>query len=199
MWQRAMEDLDVASYDELVLTNSSIFGPMFSMGPMFAQMEAAPCDFWGATDNHEIEWHLQSYFLTFKRRVLQSDAFARFFGSVLPYRDKWQIIRSYEVGMTAFLQQSGFFGQAYVPADTLFPPWPLALAYKGRRKNPTCYHPLRLLRRGMPFVKVELLRDNPGRLNLAPLRQAIASTGYDPSLIEIDGRETRGWGQRLSR
>ena len=56
------------------------------------------------TDSFEIRWHVQSYFLVIKRRALQSLAFSQFFNAVLPYRDKDQVIRSYELGLTRFLR-----------------------------------------------------------------------------------------------
>src|SRR5829696_4362885 len=61
MWQRALGDVDLAAWDELVITNSSVFGPLFPLEEMFERMAAARCDFWSATDNHDIDWHLQSY------------------------------------------------------------------------------------------------------------------------------------------
>jgi rhamnosyltransferase len=185
MWQHALEGIDLSAFDELVLTNSSIYGPLSSLKPMFEKMSTAACDFWAVTDNHEIQWHLQSYFLTFKRRVFDSAEFNRFWASVLPYRNKWQVIRSYEIGLTDFLVQSGFEAAAYLPSDALFPEGPMRLLHRHKRKNPTCYHALRLIERGMPYVKVELLRDNPAKVDLAPVYEALERRGYDKRLIDV--------------
>ncbi|MBI4701105.1 MAG: hypothetical protein HY744_08095 [Deltaproteobacteria bacterium] len=193
MWRHALASRELGEWDELVLVNSSVFGPVFPLGPVFARMTASACDFWGMTDNHEIAWHLQSYFLAFKRRVLGSPAFAEFWSSVLPYRDKAQAIRSYEVGLTVFLQGAGFQPRAFVPSESLVPSGLLGRLYRHRRGNPTCCHPLRLLRRGMPFVKVELLRDNPVRVPLAPVLRALRRAGYDRSLLEFDRPRTTRW------
>jgi lipopolysaccharide biosynthesis protein len=145
-----------------------------------------PCDFWGMTDSFEISWHLQSYFIVFKRPVLQSSAIGQFFHSVLPYRDKDQLIRSYEIGMTKFVCEQGFRPAAYVP----FASWEKTPARAKRlcrkRQNPTCFHPMRLIEAGMPLVKCQLLRDNPGRLDMAPIYRAIEASGYDRRLIEFD-------------
>ncbi len=188
MWQHALSDIDLSEFDELVLTNSSIYGPLFSLAPMFDKMSKASCDFWAITDNHEISWHLQSYFLTFKRRLFESAAFAQFWASVLPYRNKWQVIRSYELGLTEYLVQCGFSAAAYLPADSLFPDGLGRHLHRNKRKNPTCYHPVRLIKEGMPYVKVELLRDNPGKVELAPVYRELVRGGYDRSLIEVGNR-----------
>ncbi len=55
-----------------------------------------------------------------------------------------------------------------------------------RSWNPTLFHPERLLSLGMPFVKMMLLRDNPGNVPLAPIYRAMATAGYDLRLVELD-------------
>ncbi len=85
MWKQVIEQSDLAECDELVLTNSSVFGPLSPLGEMFEKMKTVSCDFWGVTDNYELDWHLQSYFLVFRREVFASEAFAAFWRTVLPY------------------------------------------------------------------------------------------------------------------
>ena len=43
-----------------------------------------------------------------------------------------------------------------------------------------------LLKKGMPFVKVELLRDNPIGIRLGPVYKALSKTNYDLNLISFD-------------
>ncbi len=190
MWQSALVPdrgaEPLTQWDEIVLTNSSVFGPVVPLGPLFEKMAATDCDLWALTDNLEFEWHLQSYFLVFKQPVLRSSAFTQFWSSVLPYRNKRQVIRCYEVGLTIFFTEAGFKAQAVAPTRSLFPRGPLAKLYKHRDKNPTCCHPVRLLKRGVPFVKVELLRDNPVEIELAPVYRELQRLGYDRQLIEFD-------------
>lgn len=187
MWQRALSDVDLSAYDQLVLSNSSVFGPICPLGPVFKRMDESTCDFWGVTDNVEIAWHLQSYFLVFKRLVLISPAFAAFWGSVLPYRNKEQVIRSYEVGLSTYLQEAGFKAEALVPVNLVLSRSVAAqFARKMWSQNPTSHQPLRLIEAGCPFIKVELFRDNIGQVPLEPVRRAMASRGYDITLIEFD-------------
>src|SRR4051794_2124549 len=118
MWQHGIERTDLADADEIVLTNSSVFGPIYPLDPIFRRMSDDPCDFWGMTDNFEFRWHLQSYFLVFKREVARSEAFRRFFESVLPYRSKGPVVLGYEVGLTTFLVDSGFRPGAFAPVES---------------------------------------------------------------------------------
>jgi lipopolysaccharide biosynthesis protein len=186
MWQAALRELDLGGVDELLLTNSSVFGPLFPLGPIFERMRENPADFWGMTDNFAMGWHLQSYFLVFKRQVLASPAFAHFFASVLPYRDKWQVVRSYELGLTTFLNEHGFRAAALAPMGCWLPTPERRARLERARLDSTLFFPLELLQVGMPFVKALLLRENPGRVPLEPVRAFMQRQGYDPRLVCFD-------------
>jgi len=187
MWSEAIEKTDLSQWDELVLTNSSVFGPACSLTPIFQRMTRRGCDFWGMTESSELKWHLQSYFLVFKRPVLQSPAFSQFWRSVLPYDDKNQAIFSYEFGLTAFLHDSGFSGAAFVPESKVANAWwhPNRKEYK-KKANPTIDYPRDLVVAGMPYVKAQVFRENPGEVHLPELRRAMKRRGYDLSLLEFD-------------
>ncbi len=191
MWRDALESVDIPAWDEVVLTNSSIFGPLFPLAKAFEHMAHQDADMWGMTENHELAWHLQSYFLVLRKSVFSSPAFGQFWSSVLPYRDKWQVVLSYEIGLSRWLLENGFRLQSY--ATTMSPP-PDASARKPDRfaglrsskSNPTARYPTELVQIGMPFVKVETLRENPHALDLEPLRREMLAAGFDPSLLEYD-------------
>lgn len=190
MWKHALERVDLAGVDELVLTNSSVFGPVGDDGltRAFDAMSRVSCGFWGMSDSPELAWHVMSYFVVVRREALDSGALTTFFEHVLPMRTKHQVIRSYELGLTSWLVERGHAGAVVAPAACL-PPLPWSWRLRGRRReNPTLFHPLELLELGCPFVKVELLRDNPARVDVARVRREMARRGYDASLIEFDRR-----------
>lgn len=186
MWRQVLDRTDLAAWDELVLANSSVFGPVFPLGPVFERMATRPCDAWGMTENDDFAWHLQSYFLVFRSAVLRSPIFRQFWDSVLPYRDKEQVIRSYEIGLSRLLLDHGFRLEAFAPREGERAGWPFSLGGRGRRVNPTCGLPVPLLRAGMPFVKAELLRDNPFDVELEPVIRELARSGFDFSLLQFD-------------
>src|SRR5438552_17054921 len=154
-------------------------------------MERDPSDFWSMTDNVEGKWHLQSYFLVFRARALRSSEFRRFWESVELLPQKQTVIDTYELGMTLDFRSAGFSARALVPIEAL-PARPLIRRIlRPAWRNPTLLQPLALLERKMPYVKVELLRDNPMSTRLGPIYEAMAQSGYDPGLIEIDSRQAR--------
>jgi lipopolysaccharide biosynthesis protein len=177
MWQRGLAEYDLSKVDELLITNSSIIGPVRSLAPLWTRPELEQCDFWGLTDNTEISHHLQSYFLVFRRPVIQSDCFSRFWASVLPYRDKSQVIRSYEIGLTCWLEQNGFKWASVFPEQAIwrrhFEERTLLTKVKDRIRNrrppglnTTVRQPRILIEAGMPFLKAVLLK--PGNDLLQP-------------------------------
>lgn len=181
MWQAALAGLDLAAWDELVLTNSSVLGPLFPLGPIFERMAAGGADFWGMTESWQYLHHVQSWFLVLRAPVLSSPILRRFFEGVLPYREKKSVIHAYELGLTAALRDAGLRGAAAFPPESQPAAWladllvrrTLPWSYR-RRKDPTIYYPDRLLRAGMPYVKRELLRAKPWRARALGLTRLVA-------------------------
>ena len=168
MWKQALAGYELTQLDELLLTNSSVIGPLHPLGTLWENPAASESDFWGLTDNAGLADHLQSYFLLFRRPALEHPCFLEFWRSVLPYSDKDRIILSYEVGLTGWLAEHGLRWKA------LFPQEPLIAAYLSRRtfaervrkriycletpRNTSMIVPDLLLEQGMPFLKAALLK-----------------------------------------
>lgn len=103
-WKVAMDKLgDAATYDRLLLTNDSIFGPFHSLSPLFSRMEEAPELVCGLTDNWEKHYHLQSFFLYFKKPIIEAKFFHTFWHDMRLYFDKEKIIEQFEVGLSRLL------------------------------------------------------------------------------------------------
>ena len=170
MWQQGLAETDLAEFDELLLTNSSIVGPMHPLADLWKKPALADGDFWGLTDNDELAVHLQSFFLVFRPQVFRSARFAEFWRSVLPYQNKFHTICSYEVGLTQWLAEGGFKWQAAFPRDhirnlfrerqNLFAAVRRRIRRAPWRNNTTIAQPDILYQAGMPFLKLALLRES---------------------------------------
>jgi GT2 family glycosyltransferase len=170
MWQAGLAEYDLSMVDELLLTNSSIIGPLQPLAPLWKNPSVKDCDFWGLTDNDELGLHLQSYFLVFRRQVIHSASFGEFWRSVLPHTDKQRVIQDYEIGLTRHLEKAGFKWLAIFTQQRL---WSLFLRRRNLRKkigdwycarplpgrNTTTLLPDLLVKCGMPFVKAALLQE----------------------------------------
>ncbi len=109
--------LDSGSTDELVVVNDSCYGPVLPFAGAFATMQDRSCDFWGLTANAGFAGvrHLQSYFLVFRRRVLDGPELGAFFNAVEPLGNRWRVVLRYEVGLTTALSAAGYAWDSLVP------------------------------------------------------------------------------------
>jgi len=198
-WQHGLARLPVGTQlDELLLANDSVFGPLSDLQAARRRMVRAGADFWGITDSLQHDWHLQSYFLCFGAAVLRSEAFAAFWRQPFSGRSRDEIIRKGEIGLSQQLTRAGFRGAALCPVRSV-------AKMHGRRArmpaerllhaNPTHFFWETLIRDcGCPFIKKELLRDNPERLpGLQRWKHVVRSNlAYDPELIDGYLRRLRG-------
>ena len=200
-WHDAIVRLreDVARCDELLLANDSVYGPLFPLDPIVQAMRAADNDFWGMTDCHVMGRHLQSYFLLLRRPVLLSATFEGFWRDFVFFGNKDNVIRDYEVGLTVRLRADGFRDQAHCRAEDVAS----REAQVGRADDldnliddrargraldsstPITYWKALVVKHGFPFVKRELVRDNPYRLPSLPDLPGVVGQvgGYDVELI----------------
>lgn len=111
--------VDVRGYNQLLLTNDSYYGPVYSWKEALAK---AKTDLYGITDSYGIHYHLMSYFVLYNSKALQSAEFDRLWRDVrmIPTILKTLVIYAYEVEMSRNFQKKGFSIGAYCPERALF-------------------------------------------------------------------------------
>lgn len=194
-WQFGLRRLKgLEKLEWLLLANDSVFGPFFDLTDMALHMDQPGIDFWGVTDCYQRQWHLQSYYLCLRGAVVRSEVFQSFFTTDFAGLTRRQLIDLGEIGLSQALIGAGYTGAAYCPYDALD---------GGRRAfshNPMHHYWDKLIAEARcPFLKIELLRDNPlGVPDLERFREVVsAASAYDLDLIEayLDGtgapRKTR--------
>jgi lipopolysaccharide biosynthesis protein len=180
-------------YDEVLFVNDSFvtLDPdrlLAVLGTTMLRNE----DVWGLTGSHEKGFHLQSYFLGFRKEALAHPAFHRFWADVEVLADKRDIIRRYERGLSDCLKAAGLSLHAVFAvvawSDIVCMAWRRArghvllalfgsaqmLIFPRQRRNPTHYLWDRCLDR-LGVVKVELLRTNPKGLCLDELEAQLSA------------------------
>ena len=202
-----LESFDYTSYDEVVICNDSVYGPLMPLENIFKEMQNVPCDFWGITDNTDMGYHLQSYFVVFRKNVLKSSTFKTFWNEAKVLHNKDDIIEKYEVGMSRALIDNGFVSSTYTAFKatafqkisailkriTLQKIYLKVLSIVTQNYNPTKIGKLNpthhfwkdlLLSSKMPFIKIELLRDNPLDINITDVENTLSQiSDYDISLV----------------
>lgn len=143
------------TYDSVTVMNDTCFGPLWDMYPYYERYENDDSvDFWGMT-NHQgiragdiyIDEHLQSYFISFKHRLLVSDVFQDFWKNVQSYTDVQKVIDNYETKYTKIFREVGF---NYASVLNTLP-----LNKDFFHSNFSIHYPHVLIDSKVPFIKVK--------------------------------------------
>ena len=166
-WRDALAHEDMTSWDEVILTNSSVVGPLWPMGALLDRMGGKEHDFWGMIFSKQFRPHLQSFFLSFSRQVVLSDAWREFWYNVADLEDKRDVIRKYELGFTQHLLRAGF--RAGQVIETVRFPKSIQMCRRGplqryfripfdiNHTNRSLDQFEQLIAEGMPYLKASLL------------------------------------------
>ncbi len=196
-----------ANTEMVLLANDSVYGPVRMLDDILNAIDFTRADVWGCTESWQHRYHLQSYFMAFSPAVVRSPAWRSFWQSVRPTWSKNWLIRIYEIGLTQALLRAGFGCRAIWPyqdlvrdidaemltdftegGPNLADPAVAVRQIQARRLrkavvqriplNPTSDLWRQLLTARYPFIKRELLRDNPTAVpDVAEWRDVLASVG----------------------
>jgi hypothetical protein len=158
--------------DILFLTNDSIFGPLDNKQFMslIVRVRDGDASIYGLTENFEKGWHLQSYFLAVKQPALGSQAFDKFFESVVSWPDKEQVIDNYEISFAMIMEHAGFRSEALFSIAS--------------ERNQTLRFWKELLACGFPFVKIQACRDILPGVDRNEAREFLRRTGFSADELE---------------
>ncbi|MDR1797139.1 MAG: rhamnan synthesis F family protein [Clostridiales Family XIII bacterium] len=182
------------AYDEVVIANDTVFGPVYPFREVFSEMEKKPLDFWGLTKhdayaeedlvtrNNPYGYapaHIQSYFVVFRQRLLKSDVFWRFWANLLPIVKYEEAVGKFETILTKQFEDEGFSWDSFVQVEAKATDDP----------NFTLYCPATLLKEcRMPVLKSRVFKQDTLTLNAGEQpRDAFEyvkyHTDYDEDLI----------------
>lgn len=180
-------------YDEIILCNSSCYGPVYPFEKLFAEMESRRCDFWGLYRHpglkdrkHNIPSHIQSYFLVLKKKLFLDGCFREYFDK-LSCAASWDDAVKEETTFTAYFEGKGFVSASY-----------LGSVFSEYIENPTVFMPKELLERKFPLVKRKCFTTEYSYINKISSSLQIkrllsyikCSTGYPADCIYEDLMQT---------
>lgn len=100
----------IRQYDELILCNDSVYGPLFDLPAIFKQMETRGFDFWSMTADYTHNYHLHRYFMVFNQSIINHRTFQDFWKSVpMSYS-----VKNCELELTPLLINQGFVCNSYI-------------------------------------------------------------------------------------
>ena len=184
----ALRDLD-----EVLFVNDSAYGPLSSLERTLQHEKIRDADMWGMSLSALPAPHIQSWFFAFRKRILTSEAFERFWHNVRPLQSKTAVVNRYEIGMSQFFMLNGFHVEAiYDSSEQTDPSWqerwrhaalwsPLRsikhLRKTRARRSPFNHSELlwdRLWDAGVPFLKSAIFRHDHYRLNHQVVLNSVA-------------------------
>ena len=140
------------------------------LGTIIDRVRRSRADLIGLTESHEWRWHVQSYFLAIKPRLLSSRCFHGFMDDLRLLTRKDHVIRAYEIRLGEMAEQSGLDVEILFPSATAI--------------NPMLFGWRRLIADGMPLVKLLLLRGEFETADTEGWRETLAQAGFDVALAE---------------
>jgi len=119
-------------YDEVLICNSTMFGPLYPFSEMFNTMKEKDLDFWGITNFHEVPFdpfgtveygylpkHIQSFFMVFRKSLTQKQDFKNYW-TQMPKIDSYEkAIGYHEAICTKKFADMGYKWDVYMNSDDL--------------------------------------------------------------------------------
>ena len=171
-WQELIKIIGwekISEYDELILANDSVFGPLYPMEKLIEKLEQdRQWDICGINKNNYLKWHLSSYFLVFKKKAFINDIFINHINSVTFEAKNTHVIDKYEVPFMEKFYKNGYCVKSYMSQIGLTNP-----QWKEYVLN------------GMPFIKKKAFQDCDTYKNIEGWKDFVKeNTTYPMELME---------------
>jgi len=143
---------NIISYDNITLMNDTCFGPLYDIKIIYDKMNKNNIDFWGLTEqiatntgmpgtDDPVPAHIQSYFMFFNNKIINSNIFQNFWNNVLYEETVEIVIQKYETQLTNILINNGFNCEAFFKAEGI--------------TNLSIFNPDLCIINSVPFIKIK--------------------------------------------
>lgn len=122
----------LCEYDEVIICNDTMYGPLYPFAEMFDTMAKKDIDFWGITNFHEVPFdpfgtveygylpkHIQSFFMVFRKSLVESQDFQQYWSQFPPINGYEEAIGRHEAIFTKKFADKGFKWAVYADSTDL--------------------------------------------------------------------------------
>lgn len=121
----------LSEYDEVLLVNNSVMGPVYPLDEVFSKMDAKEVDFWGLTRHAEkfekdvkneygyFPEHIQFYFIAFRNSFVKSYEFQFYWNNLPEMTEYWEVVHRHEVVFTKYFSDMGFTWDVYLHTEKM--------------------------------------------------------------------------------
>lgn len=123
---------ELENYDEIILMNYTIFGPIYPFFEMFEKMNKKDLDFWGITKHHEVDFdvfetckygyipeHIQSSFLVIRNSLLKTKDYQDMWENMPMINSYAESVGLYEAIFTKEFNEKGYKSAVYIDTTDL--------------------------------------------------------------------------------
>lgn len=189
---------EIKKYDELIIANSTFYGPIFPPSDLFDKMDNKAVDFWGITKypksnykmaNVEVNEHIQSYFISIRKSILESASFKAYWETLKIPNSYSEAIAFHELRFSKFFAEKNFKYDSYIDLKK----------YENKMKSHIYFYPIcqQVEEDRMPFIKRKIFIEAKGLFYnyiekdpLYLLDYVRNNTNYDINLIINDIERT---------
>ncbi|MCI8507789.1 MAG: rhamnan synthesis protein F [Lachnospiraceae bacterium] len=122
----------LVNYDEIIVSNSTNFGPFYPFSEMFGLMAQKDLDFWGITNFHEVPFdpfgtieygyipkHIQSFFMVFRKSLCAEENFVKYWKALPVIHNYNEAVGFFETVFTKKFEEKGYKWDVYVDSSDL--------------------------------------------------------------------------------
>lgn len=179
----------IASFNEVLVTNFTLYGPVLPLSDMFKRMDATACDLWGmagynqkTSDGLEVQ-HIQSFFVSYRRSLTSNKDFENYWNQLPKIETYADSVNLHELSQTPYFAARGYTFASWASTEKYANVSPANFII-------TCADRL-LVEDGCPFIKRRALFFSNGRFEPGSGIQKIehitnfikSRTDYDVSMI----------------
>ncbi len=182
------------TYDEIIMMNFTIMGPVYPLQEMFHTMNQKDLDFWGITKYHlyeeadpfgTIEYgyipeHIQSHFIAVRNPMIKSIEFQSYWDSMRKIHNYQEAIGFHEAIFTKKFAEAGFVYDVYADLEEKYNNHPILCATTRMLKEKRC--PI-FKRRSFMQEYSNILHDTFGQEAPDTLQFLKENTDYDTEMI----------------
>lgn len=124
----------LGEYDEILIANNTVFGPIYDLSVMLNEMASRDLDFWGCSAHPGfatsdpygsnpygyVPEHVQSYFYAVRRPLVLDECFRSFWEKLPELPDYSRAVGLYETFMTKYFSDDGFLWDVYMPREEYY-------------------------------------------------------------------------------
>lgn len=149
-WQELINHIGmekISEYDELILANDSVFGPLYSFNDLFRRLENDKnwdiCGIDRAYDKNIDAWYISSYFMIFKKEAFLNEIFINHFKNIPEKVNFEYAVNKLEHPLMKKFYSKGYKVKCLIVSDSRL------------------YHDWRnFIKRGIPFLKKKIFDIN---------------------------------------